>query len=532
MKKLKLGTRAVLGVVIVSVIMIATACVTIRFMYKKDLMERYTAFAYSYLVTASEYIDGDKVLQYIETNEKDEYYNNIMSFLNATQDNSELKYIYVFVPYENDLVYVWDAENEDGACELGEHESYMEGGKKASFEAFQKNPKQNINITKDDTYGYIASAYYPVFNGQGEPVALVGADISMPGIKNMIMKYTITVIVDVFVVVAIIMVFFYVYVDKRVINPINTLNEATKKLVSNIENDNEVRLNIKTGDEIEELSKSFMQMNIELKDYIKRLSKVTAEKERISAELNVATQIQANMLPTIFPPFPDKKEINIYASMKPAKEVGGDFYDFFFIDDKHLAVVIADVSGKGVPAALFMVVAKTLIKNRALMGGKPSEILSFVNNQLCENNKADMFVTVWMGILNITTGLMTATNAGHEFPAFRKKGGQFELIKDKHGFVLAGMEGTRYKDYQIQFEPGDELYVYTDGVAEATDSNNQLFGTDNMLKALNNNTNKESKMCKSAIDNVILGIHKFVADAPQFDDITMLCICYNGHENK
>ena len=528
MKKQKLGTRAVISVIILSVLMIASACSTISMMYKKDLMKRYKDFAYSYLKTASEYIDGDKVKEYERTGVKDKYYDNIMNFLRSAQLNSELKYFYVFIPYEDDLVYIWDADNEDGACDLGEHEAYMEGGKKYSFDAFKKVPDEEIHINKDEVYGYIASAYYPVFDSTGNPVALVGADISMPGLSDMIIKYTVTVAIDIFIVVVILMVTFYLYVKYNVISPINKLNTATKEFVNNIENDNGVKLSITTGDEIEELAKSFEHMNIEIKDYIKKLSSVTAEKERISAELNVATQIQADMLPRIFPPFPERNEADLYATMKPAKEVGGDFYDFFLIDNNHMGIVMADVSGKGVPAALFMVIAKTLIKNRALMGGKPSEILSFVNNQLCENNEAEMFVTVWLGIINMSTGLMTAANAGHEFPAIKRAGGEFELLNDRHGFVLAGMPGTQYKDYQIQFEAGDMLYLYTDGVAEATDSNNELFGTDGMLKALNKEAGAD---CKQILVNVMQDIDGFVKEAPQFDDITMLCMIYKGSDN-
>ena len=235
------------------------------------------------------------------------------------------------------------------------------------------------------------------------------------------------------------------------------------------------------------------------------------------------------MLPSIFPPFPERTDMEIYATMHPAKEVGGDFYDFFLIDPMHLGVVIADVSGKGVPAALFMVIAKTLIKNRALMGGTPSEILAFVNNQLCENNEAEMFVTVWMGILDLSTGVMTAANAGHEYPAFRKADGEFELIKDKHGFVLAGLEDVAYTDYEIRFEPGDTLYVYTDGVAEATNAESKLFGTERMLQALNGSPDKA---CRKILENVREGIHAFVQEAPQFDDITMVALTYYGETGE
>lgn len=281
------------------------------------------------------------------------------------------------------------------------------------------------------------------------------------------------------------------------------------------------RAEIQYDDEIGDLAKAFNNMTISLDEYIRNLTAVTAEKERIGAELNVATQIQADMLPSIFPPFPDRKEFDIYASMTPAKEVGGDFYDFFLLDDDHLAMVIADVSGKGVPAALFMVIAKTLLKNQAQFSRSPKEILETVNNQLCENNKAEMFVTVWFSIMEISTGKVVAANAGHEYPAIRKADGSFELLIDKHGFVLAGMEDMRYKEYEFTIESGGTLFVYTDGVAEATNSSNELYGTDRMIAALNASPAADPK---TIIQNILKSVDGFVAEAPQFDDITMLCM--------
>lgn len=288
---------------------------------------------------------------------------------------------------------------------------------------------------------------------------------------------------------------------------------------------------IKTNDELETLSDSFRKMTESLNEYIENYARVTADKERISTELNVATQIQADMLPRIFPAFPGRKEFDIFATMTPAKEVGGDFYDFFLIDSDHLAVVMADVSGKGVPAALFMVIAKTLIKNRAqfVNGEKsysPADILSYVNEQLCEGNKADMFVTVWLCIIEISTGKCTAANAGHEYPAIRRAGGKFELVKNRHSPAVAVMEGIKFRDVQFELYPGDTLYVYTDGVPEATDSENQLFGTDRMLEALNEfPENSVSEL----LVNVKEHIDGFVGNAPQFDDITMLCLKYFGN---
>ena len=251
----------------------------------------------------------------------------------------------------------------------------------------------------------------------------------------------------------------------------------------------------------------------------------SSARQRIETELNVAIQIQADMLPRIFPAFPERREFDIYASMMPAKEVGGDFYDFFLVDDDHLALVIADVSGKGVPAALFMVIAKTLLKNAVQMGLSPKAALEKVNNQLCENNEAEMFVTVWLGVYEIPTGKLTAASAGHEYPAFRRADGQFELFKDRHGFVLAGMEDARYQEYELEIGVGDTLFVYTDGVTEATNGANDLYGTHRMLAALNRNRGLAPE---KLLNQVKADIDRFVGAAPQFDDITMLSLQRKG----
>lgn len=287
----------------------------------------------------------------------------------------------------------------------------------------------------------------------------------------------------------------------------------------------EYRAKVYENDEIGDLAGNFNEMAVSLKKYIEDLTHVTAEKERIGAELNVATQIQADMLPSIFPAFPERSEFDIYATMNPAKEVGGDFYDFFLVDDDHLAMVMADVSGKGVPAALFMVIAKTLIKNRALMGDSPAEILHNVNEQLCEGNEAELFVTVWLGILEISTGKGMAANAGHEHPVIRRGDGSYELVVYRHSPAVATMEGLRFREHEFEMHPGDSLFVYTDGVPEATNASDELFGSDRMLAALNKNPKAEPSELLCTVKEEI---EQFVGDAPQFDDITMLCLSYIG----
>ncbi len=265
-----------------------------------------------------------------------------------------------------------------------------------------------------------------------------------------------------------------------------------------------------------------------LHNYMDQLNAATRERERISTELTLATAIQLHMLPNIFPPFPERAEFDLYASMDPAKEVGGDFYDFFMVDSDHLALLIADVSGKGVPAALFMMATKIMLNDRTMLGVSPSEILAAVNDQLSRNNVMEMFVTVWLGILEIPTGKLVASNAGHEFPVIARSGGAFELIKDRHGFVLGGMPEMVYQNYTIDLKPGDRLFLYTDGVPEANNERGDRLGVDQMLNVLNRCTDSSpEKLLKTMTE----GIREFVAGAEQFDDITMLSLTYYGTEN-
>ncbi|MBE5822600.1 MAG: HAMP domain-containing protein [Butyrivibrio sp.] len=309
--------------------------------------------------------------------------------------------------------------------------------------------------------------------------------------------------------------------SKRLVMPIALLTDK----VRNMDGD---QLNFawyeNTDDEVETLAHSFGSMTERLKEYIDDIQTVTAEKERIHTELSLATRIQAGIMPHDFPAFPDKKEFDLYALMEPAREVGGDFYDYFLIDDDHLGMVMADVSGKGIPAALFMMVSKTILQSCAMLGKSAAETLNLTNEALTSNNQTGMFVTVWFGILEISSGKLTCANAGHEYPAVKRADGSFELYKDKHGFVIGGMEGTKYQEYTIQLDHGDMVFLYTDGVPEATNSDVVMYGTDRMLAALNKE--KDSSL-KELLDNVCYDITDFIMDAEQFDDLTMMCLKYN-----
>lgn len=314
------------------------------------------------------------------------------------------------------------------------------------------------------------------------------------------------------------------FVAGRIVKPIESM---TDEIIEGARTGKQFEMKklYNTGDEIEVLAKAFDDLSQKTRKYVRDITAITAEKERISTELSLATQIQAAMLPHIFPPYPDRHEFDIFAMMEPAREVGGDFYDFFLIDDDHLCITMADVSGKGIPAALFMMISKTILQSCAMLGIPAGEILTKTNEALCSNNQVEMFVTVWLGILEISTGKLTCANAGHEYPVLKKAGGAFEILKDKHSFAVGGMEGIRYKEYTLHLEKGDKLFLYTDGVPEATDAETDMFGTAQMLDALNAEPDAKPEQL---LRNVRSAVSGFVKDAEQFDDLTMLCIEYNG----
>ena len=389
-------------------------------------------------------------------------------------------------------------------------------------------------FNKTEEYGYMYTGVMPLVDANGENVALLCADVSVNDIYAIMRNYIQIVFFGVLLFTILFILCLYRWLSKRIIRPIADIEKAAKEFVELSHENSEPesliyhKPSIYTQDEMEVLSESVATMTDDLKKYMVDLMRETAEKERIGAELDVATKIQASALPNIFPAYPECKEFDIYASMDAAKEVGGDFYDFFKIDEDHLGLVIADVSGKGVPAALFMMTSKIMIKNHASVTMEPAEVLTHVNNQLCEGNEANMFVTVWFAVLEISTGKIKAANAGHEYPAICRKGGEFELFMDEHDFVLAGMEDYEYSQYEMQLQPGDRLFLYTDGVPEATDSNNELFGTDRMLEWLNKEKNLTPEQL---IKKMKEGVDAFVKDAPQFDDLTMLAITYWGEED-
>lgn len=314
---------------------------------------------------------------------------------------------------------------------------------------------------------------------------------------------------------------------RTLIQPLESITAAARSYSSDKElgdwnNRRFAMLDIHTDNEVEQLSHVLAEMEEDLSIYVRNLTQATAENERKDAELRMANQIQQGALPG---EFPVREEFEIFASMSPAREVGGDFYDFLLVDDDHLGLVIADVSDKGVPAALFMMTSKAIIASHLSAGRSPADALSRANDLICANNQADMFVTVWIGVLELSTGILTSANAGHEYPAVMQPGGDFELLRRQHGLVAGGMEGIVYQEYKTKLNPGAKLFVYTDGVPEATNADKQLFGLDRMVAALN--VSKDATP-EEILRNMRLAVDEFVQNADQFDDLTMLCLEYRG----
>lgn len=286
---------------------------------------------------------------------------------------------------------------------------------------------------------------------------------------------------------------------------------------------------IRSDNELGQLAEDIAELTQEIDAYMTRIEKITSESTRIATELELANRIQAAMMPDRSHSYPDAEEFSACGRMYPAREVGGDYYDFFLIDDDHLCMYIADVSGKGVPAALFMMGSSLVLRYNIRMGKTPAQILTDMNADICTRNPEDMFVTVWLGILELSTGRLTAANAGHEYPVIKEAGGSFEAVKDRHGIMIGGMEGTVYKEYELMLRPGTTLFVYTDGLTEASDADNNMFGMDRALAELNRD---RGRTAEEYVRDMKTAVDGFVKDREPFDDLTMLCVIYNGPDGS
>ena len=460
-----------------------------------------------------------------------EEYNALLEMLDKYihTDNVDDVYVAMYDRKTCAMVYIADPDPDAGNRLMpGDWESVTEAGMNKFLDWNGEGMLYDIDQT--EKYGWLCTAGTPIRDESGEICAFLLVDVAPSNIAGLLIMFALQTGIAIVVVTTLIALFQVKHMRKTIVEPIDAIAESAARYAVDKQSGADVSshfssLDIHTGDEIENLVHIMSDMELDLAEHEERITKITAEKERIGAELHMATLIQRSILPHNFPAFPDRTEFDLYASMCSAREVGGDFYDFFLIDDDHLGLVMADVSGKGVSAALFMMVSKVILQSCAMLGQSVGETLTKTNDAICSNNQAEMFVTVWFGILEISTGKLTAANAGHEFPALRRAGGEFELLEDEHGFVIGGIAGLKYSEYELFLKPGDKLFLYTDGVPEATDAGEELFGNERMLDALNKDV---SASPEKILEEVTQSVNAFVKDAEQFDDMTMMCLEYKG----
>ena len=522
-----------IGMIVALLIVFGVIVSTIGFIsFNNSFKKEYSVTTYHIARTAATIVNGDSIDAYLDGTGDMAEYEQTREYLDGYCKEISVSLIYVIKVDTSDygrFVSVFNSvDNEIGGTdyepwELGFKRDTTNDEYREKYEKVYTQQEEYQDVYRTNNLnGKLPhiTTIAPVKNSSGEVVALLCVQRPMSELKAGMRPYLITSALSALLFAILTSVFASFYIRKQFLTPVSKVAaEATRFAKENKKG--ETLGDISRISEISKLAHSIDTMETDMLSYIDNLTSVTAEKERIGAELSVASVIQENSIPNIFPAFPERKEFDIYGSMTPAKEVGGDFYNFFLIDDDHLAFVIGDVSGKGVPAALFMMVTNILISDRTHMGGTPAEILNYVNNNICEHNKADMFVTLWLGILEISTGKITAANAGHDDAVLYRKDGEFEVFGTKHNIVVGAMPDTEFIDFEIQLGEGDRLFLYTDGIPEATDVNNKMFGMERTVAALNEN---KEKPLKDVLEGVKERANEFVNGAPQFDDMTMLCI--------
>ncbi len=459
-----------------------------------------------------------------------EIYDVLYHMINNYVIGVDYVYLGMYDQENNRLVYIMDPDRDQGDRRMPGDWDEVSASEASGFMNWDGQGKL-YNISRTERDGWLCTAGFPIQYEKGVTSCFCLVDVKLSNVTAGLNDYAIKVGLPLLAATALLAWIVSRRMNRQVARPINAIASAAQRYAQDRRagsgvTDHFSALNIHTGDELENLSVTMAEMEQQLTQHEEHITRITAEKERINSELSMASRIQASMLPYTFPAFPDRKEFDIYAAMDPAREVGGDFYDFFMIDGDHLGIVIADVSGKGVPAALYMMITMNIIRSHALLDDSPAKVLAYTNTALCSNNRMEMFVTAWVGVLEISTGRLVASSAGHEFPVvYHASVGQCELLKGKNGFVLGGIENARYKEYSLTLQQGDKLFIYTDGVPEATDSSQELFGTERMLASLNRAGGASPR---ETLETVRADVDAFVGEAEQFDDLTMLCLEYKG----
>ncbi len=520
-KNHSIAHTVIVGYIGLAVILVVTLTLVVGFRYRDTVYASISENANMHAKIAAKFIRGSTIDDYLESGYTDTYYYTVQSFLDSHKDEKFLMYYYVGVIDGNDIIYIWDTDESSNNFALGERETYSEEGMQAFYQSLEEFGDADLIVTNDE-YGYLGTAVAPITDNNDEVVAFVAVDVHMNYINRQINKFLIPMILTIIIIILISMLIGYYFIHLNLISPIKKLTYEANNMVTHLSDRDDVRIEFKTNNELQDLADGFNKMYTDVTNYVKQLKTVTKEKERISTELHVAKHIQSDMLPKEFPFQSDRNEFDLYAIMNPAKEVGGDFYDYFMLDDDHLALVVGDVSGKGVPAALFMAISKTLIHNYTAMKLPVNEVFEKVNNDLYAENESLLFTTAWLGIYEISTQKLCFADAGHEIALVKSNDGTIRQLKPvKKNVVLAAMDGMQYSINEAKLEKGEMLLLYTDGVPEATNENNELYGMERLIETFHNcHTNSPTEL----LTMIRKDVNDFVGETPQFDDITMLSI--------
>ncbi|MCR5762217.1 MAG: serine/threonine-protein phosphatase [Treponema sp.] len=475
-----------------------------------------------------ECINPDKLYYYKTSKERDEEFNNVEKILQDFVDKFDLNLLYVSIvepPDYTNITYIFNVVKKGGKLiqfPVGYTEYYTEKSYCSCVKRVYENKESLVRNSLNSRSGSHITANIPVFDSQGNVIAVIGAQKSVQEYIDARISYIRIVVIAELIFSVIFIFLFGSFFNSKFINPIKIIAKETDHFASWGGKPSDKLLSIKNNDEIGILAHSVHQMENDVCKNIEELTKVTAEKERISTELNLAAKIQMGILPKGYPAFPERTDFDLYATMNPAKEVGGDLYDYLLLDDNRLLITVGDVSGKGVPAALFMMTAKTLIDSFAKNGRTPVQIFEKANAQLCIGNASSLFVTCWLGILDLETGELKYVNAGHPQPVLYKDN-KFAYLSEKPNFVLGAMEGMKYEEHSLKLNAGDRLFVYSDGVTEAINKQEVLFGEERLLNSIKET---ESLNVSDTLAKIRDSIVTFTDGAEQFDDITMLQVVW------
>ena len=535
----RLSFRIISGTVFLLLFFGAIQAIAGYMQFTGSLTREYNESAFRTAETAVYLVNGNHIDEYLATSGKSYEYSEMKQKLNTLCQKQDVTLIYVIRPDTDDygeftcVVNIVNRNSSYDPWPIGyRRDTTNEEYRNIYKDIYENGLERGTVIRTSDLRGKEAhiTSLIPVKDDAGDVSAILCVQRPMEELATGRRRFMLHIGIATVLVAIFASFSSYFFLRQHFVRPIRmVIREAARFARENTEADEGVLTDVSTIGEIEVLAGAIRQMEKDTLEHIDRITSMTAESKRIGTELYIARRIQAAILPNVFPPFPDRHDFEIYASMTPAKEVGGDFYDFYLIDEDHLGVVIADVAGKGVPAALFMMVAKLLLKIRMHAGGSVGDMFTDVNGTLCEKNEMGLFVTAWLAVITLSTGEGMAVNAGHENPIIKRSGGKYEPVRYRHSIPLAAMDDTKYEGHEFRLFPGDSLMVYTDGVTEAADMDNNLFGEERLVAALNSEPDALPEEC---IDNVKKSIEQFVGDAEQFDDMTMLAVKYNGRPDE